>query len=437
MDVRRILATKRDGQALSKADIDAFITGYVAGDVRDYEASALLMAIFMVGMEEDELFHWTGAMLRSGDVMDLEGIAGPKADKHSTGGVGDKVSIPLAPAVAACGVRVPMVSGRGLGHTGGTLDKLESIPGFRTALDPATFRRVLERTGVAFGGQTERLVPADKKLYALRDVTGLVASIPLMASSILSKKLAEGLDALVLDVKFGSGAFLADPERGAELARTMLGLTERFGLPATVFQTSMGQPLGLAVGHTLEIAESLACLAGDGPADLRELVTTFGGELLVACGAAEDLDAGRGAVAASLDDGRAMDVFERVVAEQGGDTACIADPGALPSAPDVETIVAEEEGVLLFADCCAVGEAVAALGGGRQRLEDEIDPVVGVVFHKRAGERVRAGDALVEIHHRDGAGLPKCRRHLARALWIDEIGEAWERPPLVLSRLTA
>ena len=434
MDVRASLRKPRDGGVRTQDDCEAFIGGYVDGGVPDYQASALLMAIFLHGMEADELFHWTGAMLRSGDVFDFADIAGPKADKHSTGGVGDKVSIPLGPAVAACGLRVPMVSGRGLGHTGGTLDKLEAIPGFRTNLSYSEFRGALERTGVAFGGQTETLVPADRKLYALRDVTGLVESIPLIASSIMSKKLAEGIDALVLDVKFGSGAFLPERERGEELARTMLGIARSFGLRATVYQTSMVEPLGRAVGHTLEIEESLACLAGDGPEDLRTLVTTLGGEMLAASGLAADVDEGARKVAASLDDGSALETMGRIIAEQGGDPRCIDDRSLLAHAPDVTPLTAESAGTLSFLDCRRVGLAVSALGGGRMQLDDVIDTAVGVVWRHKAGDEVAAGDVLCDIHHRAGHGLEVARAELSAAV---HVGAPPELPPLVLARQTS
>ncbi|MEM7305152.1 MAG: thymidine phosphorylase [Planctomycetota bacterium] len=428
MDVRSILAKKRDGGVLEEDDVRAFLEGYVAGDVPDYMASALLMAIFVHGMEDAELERWTRAMLESGDVYRFDGLGRPMADKHSTGGVGDKVSIPLAPAVAACGVSVPMVSGRGLGHTGGTLDKLESVPGLRTDLDAVTFERILTETGVAFGGQTETLVPADRKLYALRDVTGLIESIPLIASSILSKKLAEGIDALVLDVKFGTGAFLAEPERGAELARTMTDLAGRFGLRAVAFQTAMDRPLGRAVGNALEIAESIECLQGGGPADLRELVTLLGGAMLEAAGQ----DRGPERIGAALDDGTALRTFARIVEAQGGDPACVEDPGRLPTAPATEPFTADRDGFLRFRDVREVGRAAGALGGGRLRLGDEIDPAVGVTAQRAAGARVAAGDELFLLHHRDGRGLEAARGYLSRAI---EIGPAPELSPLVLARL--
>ena len=325
-----------------------------------------------------------------------------------------------------------MVSGRGLGHTGGTLDKLESIPGFRTGLSEEEFGRALERTGVAFGGQTADLVPADRKLYALRDVTGLIESVPLIASSILSKKLAEGIDALILDVKFGTGAFLPDPERGGVLARTMVDLAGRLGLPAVAFQTAMDRPLGRAMGHTLEIAESLACLRGDGPADLRELVGLFGGAMLEKSDPSLAEGEGTARILAALDDGSALEVFARVIAEQGGDPACCESTDALPAAPDVVPFEADRDGVLSYTDVRELGLAVAELGGGRLRLEDEIEPTVGLVALGEHGARVAKGDTLFEIHHRGGRGLEAARARIARA--IDLAGEP-TTSPLVLGRI--
>ena len=433
-DAREIIRVKRDGGELTEGQIRDFLTGYVAGDIADYQASALLMGIFVRGMTDDELAHWTRAMLESGDVFRFDGLDRPPADKHSTGGVGDKVSIPLAPAVAACGVAVPMVSGRGLGHTGGTLDKLESIPGFRTNLDEADFQRCLERTGCALGGQTATLVPADGKLYALRDVTGLIESIPLIASSILSKKLAEGIDALVLDVKYGSGAFLADRRQGAELGRTMVRLAGQMGLRSTAYQTCMERPLGRAIGHSIEIEESIDCLRGAGPPDLRELVCLLGGEMLAMVGRADDPADGHDRISRALDTGAAMEVFRRVVMEQGGDPRCLDDPTHLPAAPDREVFRAPSGGQLAYGDVRELGLACVALGGGRRALDDAIDPGVGLRVLRRAGEEVDAGDELFEILHRGGHGLVEARTHLERALTI---GEPAELPPLVLARLEA
>ncbi len=428
MDARSVVRTKRDGGELSEAEMRWFLDAYVRGEVADYQAAALVACIFTRGMKPNELATWTRAMLESGRRLAFDELPQKKADKHSTGGIGDKVSIPLAPAVAACGVAVPMISGRGLGHTGGTLDKLESIAGFNVRLTEDEMHRVIGRTGVAFGAQTDELVPADRKLYALRDASGLVESIPLIASSILSKKLAEGLDALVLDVKFGSGAFLPEIERGAELARVMLELARSMGVKASAFHTAMDRPLGAAVGHALEIAESIECLEGGGPADLRQLVLLQGGEMLRLCERAPTLDDGKRQIADAIDSGRARRVFELVVQEQGGDPKVVSDPSRLPRASHVDPWKTETAGFLAFSDLREVGWAAAALGGGRARIEDTIDPAVGLVWRRRAGERVERGDVLCEVHHRAGRGLDACLAHLSAAI---SIGEQTEIAPLV------
>jgi pyrimidine-nucleoside phosphorylase len=432
VDIRAIVLEKCGGGELSDDEIRFFVRGYVDGTIAEAQAAALLAGIFARGMSERELATLTHAMLHSGSVLSFEEHPQRKADKHSTGGIGDKVSIPLAPAVAACGVCVPMISGRGLGHTGGTLDKLESIPGFKVELGEDEIHRALDRTGVAFAAQTEELVPADRKLYALRDALGLVESIPLIASSIMSKKLAEGIDALVLDVKFGSGAFLREPERGAELARAMLKLAQSMNVRACVFQTAMDRPLGNAVGHALEIGECIDCLAGEGPQDLRQLVLLFGGEMLHLAGASPSSEQGAERIADAIDSGRAMGVFELVIREQGGDPRLLKDRSLLPRASDVEPWKASAGGTLGFVDNRAVGRAVVALGGGRRAKSDAIDPAVGLVWHRHAGERVERGDVLCEIHHRGGKGLSECRSLLDAAV---EIGAPHALPPLVLARL--
>ena len=430
MDVREILQMKRDGGTLSEDAIQTFLTGYVAGDIPDYQASALLMGIFIHGMGDAELTQWTLGMLNSGERFDFSDIDGPKVDKHSTGGIGDKVSIPLAPSVAACGAYVPMISGRGLGHTGGTLDKLESIPGFRTGLEPDEFRSVLKATGFAMGGQTETLVPADRKLYALRDVTGLIESIPLITSSILSKKLAEGIDALVLDVKFGSGAFLTDPQRGADLAKAMATIAKQCGVNATVFQTNMERPLGLTAGNGIEIVESLDCMKGGGPSDLRDLVTLQGGEMLRLVGLAENLEVGRKKIAASLDDGSAFERFQKLTELQGGDPGSLECADEIPVSDEVDHLGSPAAGLFSWADLRNVGRAVGALGGGRARVEDTIDPSVGLRFLVTEGERVERDQPLVQIHHRDGRGLEQAKQLLLRGLVVSE--EAPEIKPLVI-----
>jgi len=432
MDVRPLVRTKRSGGEVSTEEIRRFVAGAADGSIADERVVEVLDAIHRNGASERELADLTRAMIDSGRTLSFEELPQPKADKHSTGGIGDKVSIPLAPAVAACGVCVPMISGRGLGHTGGTLDKLESIPGFRTELSEEEIHRAIDGTGVAFAAQTRDLVPADRRLYALRHATDLVDSIPLIASSIMSKKLAEGISALVLDVKYGSGAFLPEPERGAELGRAMLGLAGAHGVRATAFQTAMDRPLGRAVGHALEIAESIDCLAGGGPADLRELVLLFGSELLFLAGAASSPEKGLQRITEAIDSGRALGVFELVLRAQGGDPRILEDRSRLPSTDSVEPFLSPRDGVLAFTDCRRLGMAVAALGGSRVHAEDAIDPAVGLVWRAVAGERVRKGQTVAEIHHRGGRGLARARILLEEGSSIE--GSA-RIGPLVLGRV--
>ena len=345
-----IIRKKRDGVALSDEEIRAFLAGYTDGSIPDYQAAALAMAVFFRGLDPRELATWTDAMLHSGDVIDLSDLPGRKVDKHSTGGVGDKVSLCLAPIVAACGVKVPMVSGRGLGHTGGTLDKLEAIPGFTVDLPLARFREIVADVGLCLIGQTERLAPADRKLYALRDVTATVESIPLIASSILSKKLAEGIDALVLDVKVGRGAFMKTEDDARILARTMVDIGTRVGKQVVALLTDMSQPLGLAVGNALEVVEALEVLRGGGPADLVEITLALAAEMLVLGGVADDLDAGRARALEAIADGSALERMRRLVAAQGGDPSVIDDPANPPDGP-----------------AHRAGEGGAGRGGGRHR----------------------------------------------------------------------
>lgn len=433
-DPRTLVRRKLAGEALSKDDLAAFVGGIVDGAVDDPQAAALLAAIFARGLSGAELVALTLAMTRSGSTLRWD-EGPPVVDKHSTGGVGDKASLPLAPALAACGVRVPMLSGRGLGHTGGTLDKLESIPGFRTDLDEAGIHAAVARAGCVITGQTRDVAPADRRLYALRDATGLVESLPLIASSILSKKLAEGIDALVLDVKYGSGAFLPDPEQGAQLARTMVDLAGGAGVKCVALQTAMDRPLGLACGNALEVAESVDCLRGSGPRDLRELVCLLGGELLAMVGVSPDAFAGGIRIGACLDDGSALERFAAMVEAQGGDAAAMLSPHGLPAAPEVEVVEAESHGRMGWSDVRALGEAVVALGGGRRRAGDEVDPAVGVRILQLPGEPIAPGEPLVELHHRAGRGLDEARRLVARAL--SQAAPGLESAPLLLARFDA
>ncbi|MEO0649096.1 MAG: thymidine phosphorylase [Planctomycetota bacterium] len=433
-DLRPCIEAKRDGMRLTSAQVLDAIQAAADGSAPDYQLAALLMAICIRGLARDELVEWTRAMLQSGQTLDFGEAGRPILDKHSTGGIGDKASIPLAPAVAACGGAVPMISGRGLGHTGGTLDKLESIPGLSTEVPLERFAAQLERTGLVFAAQTPELVPADRRLYALRDQTATVESIPLIASSILSKKLAEGLDGLVLDVKFGAGAFLPEPERGAELARTMVELARGFGLPAVALLTAMDRPLGRTIGHALEVRESLDCLRGEGPDDLRALTGTLGGELLALGGLAADAAAGASAIGRALDDGSALRALRETVAEQGGDPRVVDEPERLPLAPGVEVLEAADDGRLGFRALRELGLAVVDLGGGRRRLDDRIDPAVGLELLISAGERVTRGQPWLAIHHRDGQGLESARARCERALDRGPL-EGDGLAPLVLDRI--
>jgi len=420
-----VIRAKRDGGALTDAQIDWVVDAYTRGVVADEQMAALAMAILLRGMTPAETARWTRAMLHSGERLDLSGLPRPTVDKHSTGGVGDKLTLPLAPLVAACGAAVPQLSGRGLGHTGGTLDKLESIPGFRTALTDAEFLDQLRTVGAVVCAASETLAPADRKLYALRDVTGTVESIPLIASSIMSKKLAEGTSALVLDVKVGSGAFMQSLPDARTLAETMVALGEAHGMRTIALLTDMSTPLGRAVGNAVEVAEAVEVLAGGGPADVVELTVTLAREMLAAVGlTAQD-------PADALADGRAMDVWRAMVTAQGG------DPDApLPQAREVEYLRAETDGVVTRVEARAVGTAAWRLGAGRARKEDPVDPAAGVVLHRTVGDRVRAGDVLCELRTDDPARLPAAQELVAEAMTVAPTPPAAPRE-LVLDRITS
>lgn len=428
--VTELIAIKRDGGRLSDEAIRQLIAGYTDGSIPDYQMAALTMAIFIRGLDTDELTTWTHAMLHSGDVLDLSAIDGPKIDKHSTGGVGDKISIPLAPIVTACGVNIPMMSGRGLGHTGGTLDKLESIPGFTTAFDRDEFRDFLARTGLVLAGQSERLVPADRKLYALRDATGTVPSIPLIASSIMSKKLAEDLDGLVLDVKTGSGAFMTEPDEARRLAQTMIEIGSGHGIPVTALITAMDQPLGRAVGNAHEIRESIAVLSGGGPPDVIDLTKALAVEMLNLA----KVEDGEARVEKAITSGAALEKFGEVIAAQGGDAKVIEDPTLLPHPAHEIDLTAQEDGVVTRCDAHTIGVAAMRLGAGRARKEDDIDPAVGITLEKKLGDTVTAGDPLAIVGVSDPAHFNDVEP-LLRSAW--ELGETRpERTPLILDRLS-
>jgi pyrimidine-nucleoside phosphorylase len=398
MNFVELIERKRDGGALSADEIGWLIKEYTEERAPDYQMAALLMAVYLEGLDGEELATWTEAMLRSGEVLDFSHIDAPKVDKHSTGGVGDKVSIPLAPIAAACGLAVPMISGRGLGHTGGTLDKLESIPGFRTKLDPAEFGAQLARHGLVLAGQSGSIAPADGKIYALRDATGTVPSIPLIASSIMSKKLAEGIDALVLDVKVGRGAFMKDTERARDLAETMIGIGRANRTAVTAFLTDMTQPLGREVGNASEIRESVEVLKGGGPPDLVEIVLTLGSEMLRLGGIEGDDASARSRLRGTIDSGAAFEKMMAIVEAQGGDAGVLEDPSRLALAKGEHVIEADRGGVVTRCDARDIGVAAMRLGAGRAKKEDDVDPGAGITVETKVGDEVTAGDPLLRLH---------------------------------------
>lgn len=422
-----IIIRKRDGGTLTRDEIDFFVRGVVGGTFADYQAAALLMAIFWRGMTLEETACLTDAMMRSGTILDLSGIPGAKVDKHSTGGVGDKVSLVLAPLAAACGLKVPMMSGRGLGHTGGTLDKLEAIPGFRVMLSAAEFRDIVGRVGAAMIGQTEDIVPADRKLYALRDVTGTVESIPLICASIMSKKLAEGVDSLVLDVKFGAGAFMKDRARAMTLAKMMVSIGRVSGKGVRALLTRMDQPLGRAIGHTTEVIESIECLRGRGPADLMEVTLALGSQMLLLGGIEKVESAARERLERAIADGSALARFRALCEAQGGDARFIDDPGRLPTAAERIDIRAADgaSGFINGVDAFKVAQAVILLGGGRAAVTDRIDPAVGIANLVKIGTEAGRGDVLCTIHAND-----RTKATQAEAILRDAIHFSAEKPAI-------
>ncbi|MEV1014751.1 thymidine phosphorylase [Micromonospora sp. NPDC049801] len=417
-----VIRVKRDGGVLSDAQIDWVMDAYTRGVVADEQMSALAMAILLNGMTGPEIARWTAAMIASGERLDLSAVRRPTVDKHSTGGVGDKITLPLTPLVAACGAAVPQLSGRGLGHTGGTLDKLESIPGWRAALTNDEFISQLGEVGAVICAAGAGLAPADRKLYALRDVTGTVEAIPLIASSIMSKKIAEGTGALVLDVKVGSGAFMKSVDQARELARTMVELGGAHGVRTVALLTDMSTPLGLAIGNAVEVTESVEVLAGGGPADVVELTLALAREMLDAAGL-PDADP-----EAALRDGRAMDSWRAMVRAQGG------DPDApMPAAPEVEVVRADRDGYVAAVDAYAMGVAAWRLGAGRARKEDPVSVPAGVVLHRRPGDAVRAGDPLYELRAEDSTRIPAALAEASRAVHIAPTAPS--AAPLVIERI--
>ena len=415
-----IIRKKRDGHALDRAEIDAFIRGVTCLSWPEYQASALLMAICLRGMNAEETAALTRAMVHSGEKLDLSDLPGPKVDKHSTGGVGDKTSLILAPLAAACGVVVPMMSGRGLGHTGGTLDKLEAIPGFRVGLSLPEFRAALRKVGCAMIGQTAEVAPADKILYPLRDVTGTVESIPLITGSIMSKKIAEGIDALVLDVKCGRGAFMKTVDDARRLGQSLVATGKANGVHTTALLTAMDAPLGRAVGNSLEVIECLETLKGRGPYDLESLSVALVARIVYLGGVASTLENAEAKVRAALTSGRGLEKFGEIVAQQGGDPRILSDYHRLPAAPQRTLVKAERSGFLVALDAERVGRATMILGAGRDRVEDTIDPGVGALVLVPVGTEVRSGDALLELHYRDPSRLDGAQQMLAGAITIED-----------------
>jgi pyrimidine-nucleoside phosphorylase len=431
LDPRELIREKRDGRSHRPDALRAFIAAYTRGDVPDYQASAWLMAAFLRGLDAAETDALTRASLESGRAFDWSDLGRPTADKHSTGGVGDKVSLILAPLVAACGVLVPMVSGRGLGHTGGTLDKLEAIPGFRTRLTPEAMRSQLDRLGVVMVGQGPDLCPADGKLYALRDVTSTVEYEPFIVASIVSKKIAEGAKAIAYDVKCGSGAFMKTPDAARSLARRLVATSGSLGARAAALITDMSQPLGRTAGNTLEVRESADVLRGRGPSDVRELTLELAATMLVLAGAEADLAAGRRLAERALERGTAWERFLAMVEAQGGDPRSVEREDGLPSAPHVADVLADRDGWLVAADTYGLGELVVAIGGGRRAKEDAIDPRVGLVIERRLGARITRGDALARLHL--AAPNPGVIARAAGCFRIADV--AIPAPPLVIERI--
>ena len=425
--VVELIERKRERRALSAPEIRSLFKGFLAGDVPEYQMSALLMAIYFQGMERAELVSWTQEMINSGLALNFDHLPRAKVDKHSTGGVGDKISLPLAPLLAACDLLVPMMSGRGLGHTGGTLDKLESIQGFTTTQPPEVLEKLLREVGVGMIGQTEAIAPVDRELYALRDVTATVPSIPLIASSIMSKKIAEGTRNLILDVKVGRGAFMQTLEDGRQLAQTCIDLGEGMGCTTRALLTQMDQPLGLMVGNALEVKESIELLQGRGPQDCRSLILRLAEELLEMAGKSRDLARER------LDDGSALRIFYQMVGAQGGNIEMVKSPSLLPIAPHRTPIIAPRNGYVSQLDARIVGDAAVILGAGRRVKKDQVDPRVGIELVAKIGDYVEVGSPLLWLHH-DERGLQEASERLLSAYqWADE---SPDQQPLIYEVLT-
>jgi pyrimidine-nucleoside phosphorylase len=428
-----LIRLKRDGGVLDRPAIDAFIAGVTSGAWPDYQASAMLMAILLRGMTPEETAALTDAMVRSGVRVSYPGLNGTAVDKHSTGGVGDKTSLILAPLAAACGAYVPMMSGRGLGHTGGTLDKLEAIPGFRTGLSLDELKQAVSSIGCALIGQTSEIAPADRKLYALRDVTGTVESIPLICASIMSKKIAEGIGGLVLDVKTGSGAFMKTESASRALARSLVAIGRASGVQTEAMITAMDAPLGRAVGNASEVVESIETLKGRGPADLEDLSIRLAGRMLIAAGVASSDDAAQARVRAAISSGAGLEKFRQIIENQGGDPRVIDDYARLPSSSDREYVTASASGYVSTIEAERVGRAAVALGAGRGKMDDVVDHGVGITVLAPVGQLVRAGDRVLEIQHRAGRGLEPALALLREAVQVADTAPV--RRPLVVETL--
>src|SRR5215470_12133166 len=423
-----LIRKKRDAGEHSPEEINFLISGYTRGEIPDYQMSAWLMATWIRGLSRPEIAALTEAMLHSGQEVTFPELPGKKVDKHSTGGVGDKTSLILAPIVAAGGVKVPMISGRGLGHTGGTLDKLEAIPGFNTALSLAEFRRVLGECGMALIGQTAEIAPADKKIYALRDATCTVENVGLICASIMSKKLAEGIDALVLDVKTGSGAFIQKEEDSVELAEVMVETGKRMGKKVVALITDMNQPLGRMAGHAHEVLESVEVLKGGGPADLRDLSLDLSAWMFFLGEKTKSVEEGRRLAENMVATGQALEKFRQGIRLQGGDERVVDEPGRLPQARSHTEVVSATAGYLGIQNCEQLGTALAMLGGGRKKKEDKINHAVGLEFHKRIGDRVEKGEKLVTIHYNNDAKLAEAKSLIASSYVVNERAPQEKRP---------
>ncbi len=427
-----IIKKKRDGYPLSVEEIDFFVKEYTKGNIPDYQASALLMAIYFRGMNTEETVALTRNMMYSGEVLDLSDIPGPKVDKHSTGGVGDKISLPLAPIVASLGIYVPMISGRALGHTGGTLDKLESIKGFRTDVNTEKFKKQLKEIGVVMAGQTENLCPADKKLYALRDVTATVESIPLVSASIMSKKLAEDIDGLVLDVKTGNGAFMSRFEDAKELAQVMVGIGKGMGKKVVAFITDMNQPLGRKIGNALEIEETIEVLKGKGPKDVTELTYTLAAEMLIIGGKASSYEQAMEMIEDTVKSGKALKKWEELVKYQGGDIEYMYSEEFTKN-EYVYEVKADKDGYLYSFNTYNIGVGVSILGAGRSTKEDQIDPKVGIILHTKVGDEVKAGQTIMEIRYNDQKRFEQSIKILSQSFQIKEVKPS--QNPLVWAKI--